>query len=182
MSIQPGPGYTFNASSSGSNLNISKDWSEWDNSGNVPPFTLNNASVGTTYQFAVVAGMVNSVIPQLGPTADPTKRLDQLPAPTTAFNFDATTHYSYIYLKVSCSSGTSGDYPVTTPTDVLYPRVISSATELPSDNNSGYLLLATAYQDPTTHAITIWQLTTESQWSDRLKTGTDTARYYFAQA
>lgn len=36
MAIQPGPGYTFSASSLGTNLNISQPWSEWDTSVSIP--------------------------------------------------------------------------------------------------------------------------------------------------
>jgi len=102
MAIQPGVGYTFSASSLGDNLNIENPWSEWDNTTQCP-FTIINASVGSTYKFSCVPGMVNSVIPQIGITADPTKRLDAIPTPTTTFNFHPTTGYSYIYLKVSAN-------------------------------------------------------------------------------
>lgn len=184
MATQPGVGYTFTTSSQGENFNVTHPWAIYPLLGDLAtdPFTIQDASSGGTYKFSAVAGMVNSVIPQIGTVADSTKRLDQLPVPTTTFNFDATTHYSYIYLKVSWLSGTPDQYPVTDQTDILYPRVISTSVEQTSTNDSGYLLLATAYQDPTTNAITLWQLTTGSQWSDRLKTGTDTARYYFSLA
>lgn len=153
------------------------------------PFTITDESVGTTYKFSCYPGMVNSVIPQIGIAADPTKRLDQLPIPTTAFNFDPTTGYSYIYLKVSADySGSPTIYPVTTPTDILYPRIISTSTEQAATDDSAFFLLATAYQDQTggpgstPTPITIWQLSCGSQWSDRIKLGTTTARYYFARA
>lgn len=185
MAIQPGTGYTFTASSQGENFSVIHPWREWvaPPTQKLPPFTIVNRSVGTTYKFSAVPGMVNSVIPQIGIVASAAQRLDQLPVPTTTFNFDATTHYSYIYLKVSADySGTPTIYPVTTPTDILYPRVISTSVEQAATNDSGFLLLATAYQDPTTKVITIWQMTTGSQWSDRIKVGTATATYYFASA
>lgn len=182
--MQPGVGYTFTNSSQGHNLNVLQPWSPMVPTADIvsAPFTIEDKSVGTTYKFSAVPGMVNSTIPQIGITASAAQRLDQLPVPTTTYNFDATTHYTYIYLKVSWLSGTPDQYPVTDQTDVLYPRVISTSVQQVSDDNSGYLLLATAYQDPTTKVITIWQLTTGSQWTDRLKTGTDTARYYFSVA
>jgi hypothetical protein len=183
MQINPGYGYSFTSSGGGHNLTIEQPWFPWPIiEEELPPYTIVDESVGTTYKFRSVPGMVNSTIPQIGITADATKRLDQLPIPTTTYNFDATTHYSYIYLKVSWLGGTPDMYPVTDQTDILYPRVISTSIEQPSTDDSGFLLLATAYQEPTTKVITIWQLTTGSQWTDRLKTGTATARYYFATA
>lgn len=182
MAIQPGTGYTFTSSSMGTNLNIQKPWGEWD-SGAVCPFTIKNKSTGSTYQFSCTPGMVNSVIPQIGIAADPTKRLDQTPIPTTTFNFDPTTGYSYIYLKVSADySSPPTVYPVTTPTDILYPRIISTSVEQAATDDSAFFLLASAYKDPSTNAITIWQLACGSQWSDRIKLGTTTAKYYFAKA
>jgi len=51
MAIQPGVGYTFNASSQGENLNIEKPWSEWESSGGSAPLqqfqlVLNTITVG----------------------------------------------------------------------------------------------------------------------------------------
>jgi hypothetical protein len=178
--MQPGVGYRFSSSSSGITLDIGDPWP--DNVASAPcPFTIVDASFGTTYQFSCVPGMVNSVIPQIGIAADPTKRLDQIPVPTTTFNFDASTGYSYIYLKVS-ALGPPTEYPVNDPADILYPRIISTSMENVATDVSAYFLLATAYQHPTTKVITIWQLTCGSQWSDRIKVGTATALYYFARS
>lgn len=187
MSIQPGVGYTFTASSQGTNLTIDKPWTP------IPlytteepcPFTIEDASVGTTYKFSCVPGMVNSVIPQIGIVADPTKRLDQTPTPTTAFNFDASG-YSYIYLKVSALYTTPPtQYPVTDENDILYPRIISTSVQQAATDDSAFFLLAVAFQDPALDppkAITITQLTCGSQWTDRIKVGSSTAKYFFARA
>jgi hypothetical protein len=181
--MQPGVGYRFSSSSSGITLDIGDPWPETTAATSPCPFTIVNASSGETYKFSAIPGMVNSVIPQIGITADATKRLDQLPVPTTTFNFDPTTGYSYIYLKVSADYSDSPTvFPVTTPTDILYPRITSNSVEQASTDDSAFFLLATAYQDPDTKAITIWQLTCGSQWCDRIKFGTQTARYYFARA
>jgi len=187
MSIQPGVGYTFTASSQGTNFNIETPWAPWPLiDAEDCPFTIEDQSVGTTYKFSCTPGMVNSVIPQIGISPDPTKRLDQLPVPTTTFNFDPTTGYSYIYLKVSADYTTPPTiYPVTDQNDILYPRIISTSSEQAATDDSGFFLLATAYQDPAASdpkPITIWQLTCGSQWSDRIKVGTTTARYYFARS
>lgn len=192
MATQPGVGYTFTTSSQGENLNIIEPWAPYplyNNQTEACPFTIRNESSGTTYEFSCTPGMVNSVIPQIGITADPTKRLDQIPVPKTTFNFDSTTGYSYIYLKVSADYSSSPTiYPVTTETDILYPRIISTSTQQTATDDSAFFLLATAYQDQTggpgstPTPITIWQLTCGSQWSDRIKLGTTTARYYFARS
>jgi hypothetical protein len=187
MSVQPGSGYTFTASSLGTNLNIEKPWSPWvyvAEEETPCPFTIVDESVGTDYKFSCTPGMVNSVIPQIGIVALATKRLDYVPTPTTTFNFDPTTGYSYIYLKVSADYSTPPTiYPVTTQTDILYPRIISNSVEQAATDVSAFFLLAVAYQDPAAtppKPITITQLTCGSQWSDRIKVGTSTAKYFFA--
>ncbi len=185
MSIQPGVGYTFTSSSLGTNLNIEKPWAEWDNVLPTCPFTIVNKSSGTDYKFSCIPGVVNSIIPQIGTAADATKRLDKIPTPTTTFSFDASG-YSYIYLKVSADYSTPPTvYPVPTEASVLYPRIISSSTQQSATNDAAFFLLAVAFQDPTATApkpINLTQVTCDSQWTDRIKLGSFTARYYFARA
>lgn len=190
MSIQPGVGYTFTASSQGTNINIEKPWTPWTLYADQEtcPFTIVDQSTGTTYKFSCTPGMVNSVIPQIGIAPLATKRLDYVPTPTTAFTFDPTTGYAYIYLKVSADYSTPPTlYPVTDQTDILYPRIISTSVQQTATDDSAFFLLAVAYQDqaggPTTNPtpVTITQLTCGSQWSDRIKVGTSTAKYFFAR-
>ena len=181
--MQPGVGYRFMSSSSGITLDIGDPWP--DSVAAAPcPFTIVDASVSTTYQFICTPGMVNSVIPQIGTVALATQRLDYVPTPTTTFNFDPTTGYSYIYLKVSADYSTPPTiYPVTDQTDILYPRIISTSMENLATDVSAFFLLAVAYQDPSAtppKPITITQLTCGSQWSDRIKVGTAIAKYFFA--
>ena len=181
--MQPGVGYRFMSSSSGVTLDIGDPWP--DSVAAAPcPFTIVDASVGTDYKFSCTPGMVNSVIPQIGIVALATQRLDYVPTPTTTFNFDPTTGYSYIYLKVSADYSTPPTiYPVTDQTDILYPRIISTSMENLATDVSAFFLLAVAYQDPSAtppKPITITQLTCGSQWSDRIKVGTAIAKYFFA--
>ena len=171
------------SSSSGVTLDIGDPWP--DSVAAAPcPFTIVDASVGTDYKFSCTPGMVNSVIPQIGIVALATQRLDYVPTPTTTFNFDPTTGYSYIYLKVSADYSTPPTiYPVTDQTDILYPRIISTSMENLATDVSAFFLLAVAYQDPSAtppKPITITQLTCGSQWSDRIKVGTAIAKYFFA--
>lgn len=185
MAIQPGVGYTFTASSQGTNLNIIKPWEAWPNYIIEDcPFTIENRSVDETYKFSCTPGVINSIIPQIGITANPAKRLDKKPVPTTTFNF-GESGYSYIYLKVSADfSSPPTLYPVTDENDILYPRIISNSDQQTSTDDSAFFLLAVAYQDQDpegSKAITITQLTCGSQWSDRIKVGTSTAKYFFAR-
>jgi hypothetical protein len=180
--MQPGVGYRFSSSSSGITLDIGDPWP--DNVNTSCPFNIIDASSGTDYKFICVPGMVNSTIPQIGITAVATQRLDYVPTPTTTFNFDPTDGYSYIYLKVSADYSTPPTiYPVTVQTDILYPRIISTSVQQAATDVSAFFLLAVAYQDPAAtppKPITITQLTCGSQWSDRIKVGTSTAKYFFA--
>lgn len=138
----------------------------------------------TTYIYAQ-AGMVNSLIPQIGITADPTKRLDQIPRPRTQLNFNPSDGYSYIYLKVSCLENEPPDlpvFPVSDETDILYPRIVSTIVQQQSTPTSAFFLLATAYRDSETGQITLWQLSCGSQWCDRIQVNTSDVRYFFARA
>lgn len=63
MSLQPGVGYTFNSSSSGSNLTIEQPWSEWDSSSIIDrtyqQFQLRSIKVGTVNKLQLAKGTVN---------------------------------------------------------------------------------------------------------------------------
>lgn len=182
--FQPGVGYGFKQSGWGVSLDTSDPFPAPTYRANEHPFKIIDLGFNSTlndYAFKVVPGSVDSLIPQLGITADPTKRLDYVPAPITAWNFHPSNYYSYIYLRVGCdNSGLPEIFPVTDQTDSLYPRVISTIVEQASNNGSGYLLLATAYKDPATNAITVWQLIRSSQWADRIKVAGTDAKYFFA--
>lgn len=145
-----------------------------DGDSSMHPFKVINLGNDT---FKVVAGTIDDLVPQLGITADSSRRLDSDPAPTETWNFNES-NYSYIYLKVGCDTTTNA-FPVSNQSDVLYPRVVSVTSEQASDDDSGYLLIATAYKDPATNKITIWQYIRNSEWADRIKIGT-TAKYFFA--
>jgi len=185
MNLQPGAGYGFTSSGYGISLDTSNPFPD-DGSTTSCPFTIVNRSEGETYKFSCTPGMVNSVIPQIGIEPDATKRLDYVPTPTTTFNFDPETGYSYIYLKVSADYSTPPTlYPVTDQTDILYPRIISNSIQQTATDDSSFFLLAVAYQDPEAESprpITITQLTCGSQWTDRIKVGETTAKYFFARA
>lgn len=113
----------------------------------------------------VYPGTVNSQTPTIAGTP-----ITDIPAPALALSYSGgTTGYSYVYLDC----GTSGyNYPYS-------PAIISSATQLTADDSHGYLLLFTVYKDATSGTITIWQYVKSSLWTDRIKIGSATAKYYF---
>jgi hypothetical protein len=183
MTIQPGSGYTFTASSLGTNLAIEKPWAPlfWG-AENDCPFTVSlKGTEESDYLFSCKPGTVNSIIPQLGTAASADMRLDTIPSPTTNLNF-SSEGYSYIHLKVSI--GTGFVFPVNNQSDILYPRIISNSEQQFATADSVFLLLATVYKDPETDAITVNQLTCGSFWCDRIQVGLTTSMpyYFFAKA
>jgi hypothetical protein len=99
------------------------------------------------------------------------------------WSFNVTTGYSYIVLQLGYDS-TTKKYPDDDTSHVSsspsYP-VVASLTYMPTTGDTdSYIVLATAYQDPTTKEITVWQDVTKSLWTDRIKVTGITARYYFA--
>jgi hypothetical protein len=99
-------------------------------------------------------------------------------------NYDATTKTSYITLRAGPSLST-GNYPDDDDTTNQYPVIIGGNTYpvTPDDNVWGFLVIGTITVDsisaPTT--FTVSQNVTGSLWSDRLKVGDQTARYYYAR-
>ena len=188
MSIQPGVGYIFTASSEGISLDTSEQFPTPDVVAVVCPFNLRqeSSSSPSVYIFSAAPGMINSIIPQIGTAALFSQRLDQLPVPTTDFVFHVTTGYSYVYLEVGADYATPPTiFPVTDDTDVKYPRIVSFSTEQVSTDDEVYFLLASAYKDPALPnpaPVTIFQLTCGSQYADRIKLGSLTARYFFARS
>lgn len=181
MNLQPGIGYGFTSSAYGASLITNGPFLD-----EIPPVTydpfkvINLGLIDGVYKFKVIPGTVNSIIPQLGITASAARRLDAVPTPTETWNFDTTTNQSYIYLKVSCD--TSADpqkYPVDDQSDSLYPRVVSTIVEQANDEDSGYVLLASAYKDPTTNAITVTQYVFSSIWSERHQYENPELTYYY---
>ena len=189
MAIQPGSGYTFTSSSLGHNLSIEKPWSEWDTSYNLYPFKVTNLGKKTgvdEWYFKVEPGLVNNLNPMIEGTS---WYMNHMPVSDWQmvyykWNFNTTSHYSYIVLKLGYDSSTK-KYPDDDTSHVSsspsYP-VVASLTYMPTtDDTDSYIVLAAAYQDPTTKAITVWQAVTGSLWTDRIKVGSATADYYFAK-
>jgi hypothetical protein len=182
--MQPGTGYTFKASSKGVTLNIDPAPLTWDladtqNSYDFThPYKVVNANAAT---FNVVPGMVNN-LPTLvdGTQGVSPDWLTDSPPPDVEWNWDEDTNKSYVYLAVGKNSTTQA-FPNPVSTLSTYPGVGSWDHLVTDTDDFGYIMLAEATIDPTTSKVVVSQYVTGSIWADRLKTGTDTARYYYAR-
>ena len=188
MAIGKGTGYNFNTSNNQASLSVDKEFFDYyDGSGGAHPFKVINISydsAGSAWLFQVVPGTLNNTVPQILEDAVWVK-LDRtsggLPDwPISVLTpFDATTHECFIYLRAG-KDATSGAFPSTDDTSTDYPRIVCSDTALSDTDTYGYVLLAKATEG-TGPVCTVVQYVTGSLWGDRLKTGTDTARYYYAR-
>lgn len=191
MSIQPGPGYIFTSSGQGTNLNVLQPLETFTSLAYDPephPFKVTNLGLksGTSfYYFKVQPGLVNNLDPMIDGTS---WFMTHMPVSDYEYvyykwQFNATTHYSYIVLKLGFDSATlkyPDDNTAHVSSSPSYP-VVASLTTMPTTGDvDSYIVLATAYQDPTTKEITVWQDVTKSLWTDRIKVTGLTARYYFA--
>ena len=200
MATQPGVGYTFTASSQGETFNVIQPWSPLTAVA-VPdgghPFKIIKVGIYTTggtskVRFQVQSGVVNNIVPLLDDYISSTSVLlnrvtagvaDPPIAELTSANYDATTKTSYIALR-SGPDATTNDFPSSDVTSARYPVVIGGNDPAVADTDTaGFIFLGTITVDnvttPTT--FTVSQNVTGSLWGDRLKTGTDTARYYYAR-
>lgn len=185
MNIQPGVGHTFYSSSKGFSIDVTEQFPSSEIDDVCYPFRIKMAGKsGSDYLFSCCPGTVNSIIPQIGTSADADKRLDKSPTPTAVLNFD-TDGYSYIHLKVSYDTDEDGRiiFPVPTPTDVLSPRVISNSEQQFATVDSVFYLIATIYKD-SEGGITINQFADSSLWCDRIQVGSLEAvpNYFFAKS
>lgn len=193
MAIQPGVGYTFTSSSLGTNLNIEKPWAPWTNynlSEDVcTPFKVKDVREETSGEstivvFEICPGTFNNVMPQVYNAYSETwEYLDDL---STGYKlileFDSTSS-SIVYLRTGPDS-TTFDYPPSAPVggpDDPYPRVYSTGNPLPTDTDEfGYLAVAKV-NALGGGAYSVDQYITGSLWADRIKLGTNTAKYYYAR-
>ena len=138
----------------------------------------------TKYWFTVKPGLVNNLDPMI---ASSTYFMTHMPVSDYEFvyyefQFNATSHFAWIVLKLGYDAATD-TFPDSNTAHVSaspsYP-VVGCLTFAPTTNNTdAYLILAKAYQDPVTKAITISQYVTGSIWSLRVQFGTDPALYYY---
>jgi hypothetical protein len=202
MSIQPGVGYTFTASSQGTNINIEKPWAPWSSIAYQDadhPFKIVNVYIATTggvtsVRYQVVSGSINNLVPIIDDYISGTEvKLDRVTAgvanPPTAelvsSNFDATTKTSYITLRAGPKTASPYTYPDDDVTSNQYPVIIGGNTfpVTPDSDTWGFLVIGTITVDnittPTT--FTVSQNVTGSLWADRIKLAGSTARYFYAR-
>lgn len=145
------------------------------------PFTVvvdpSNPSL-TLYRANVCAGMVNNLVPydEYGPGGQ------KLPA-TIDFLVNEDVNI-YLRLGVEAYASNNPVFPVTDESSAYYPTLVQylvSSTQPVDTDEYCYILMGTARNltDPAT--FTIDQMVSGSLWVDRIKMGTQTARYYWAR-
>ena len=185
--LEAGTGYGFSRTSTGTNIDIFAEWQA-----HLPiykkepfPWMVTNNGHGTggssgDYYFKMVPGLVNNLSPMWEGT---TTTMAANPNYSNTWSFNPTSHYSYVVLETSYDSANK-KYPDDNTAHVsavpAYPVVASLSYMPTTDDTTAYLVLATAYQDPTTNVITIWQMAKQSVWTDRIKVNTLDAKYYYA--
>jgi hypothetical protein len=192
MSIQPGVGYTFTASSQGTNINIQQAWSPWSSIAYQDadhPFKVINIqydSAGSAWLYQVVPGTLNNLVAYIEEDSVwvPLNRTTVGGVPDYPVSvmspFDATTHKCYIYLRSGADPASPYGYPNNDDTADTYPRIINSDVELADTDTYGYVLLAVA-TEAAGPSISVVQYVTGSLWGDRIKLGSATATYYYAR-
>ena len=200
MKLQPGVGYTFDSSSSGFTLDTTDPFPSTQSTASANhPFKIVNVALRTsggavsvTYQ--VVSGTMNNLVPIIDDYVSGTEvKLDRTTSgvanpPTgelVSSNYDAVTKTSYITLRAGPDTASPYAYPDPLVTSNQYPVIIggNTAPSTPDDNVWGYLVIGTITVDsittPTTFAVN--QNVTGSLWANRIKLGSNTARYFYAR-
>jgi len=161
MAIQPGVGYTFSASSLGTNLNIQQPWSEWDSSVSVLPLWPKLKVDKVT----VVPGTVNRIVPNIGGTF-----IDASTPPDITVSGEG-----YICIKLTYVAAT------------FFPRtaeiIFYAGSTTPADTETeGYYPLAKV-NAVTVGAVTTYSLIILSYGNfvcNRLKSGANPAVWYWS--
>jgi hypothetical protein len=197
MTIQPGVGYTFTASSQGSNLNIEKPWAPWTTypaavEDVCTPFKVKNVKTVTVDESSIVTyeicpGTINNLMPQVyNEVSEEFEYLDDLTAGYQLILDFASTSSSLVYLRVGPDASSPYAFPQGAPIgtsdpDDPYPRIYNTGGALPADTDTlAYLLIAkvNALGDG---VYSVDQYVTGSLWADRIKVNGMTAKYYYAR-
>ena len=193
MTIQPGTGYTFTASSQGTTFNVQQPWtpfSLYQDTFECSPYKVHDVvqktgDGGSYVVFEICSATFNNVVPQVYNST--TETWEYINALTTGYELVldfASTTSSIVYLRVGPDSSTNAFPPAApSPTDPNdpYPRIYSTGGALPTDSDTfGYVAIAKV-NEVSSGVYTIEQYVTGALWGDRLKTGTATAVYYYAR-
>lgn len=187
MPIQPGVGYTFSASSQGENLTIEQPWAPialYQVTDNDHPFKVDIYWDEESAMFfaTVTAGTINNIVPVIwggGPIDD---LLTVVPKPPMGL---ATVQVPpgdiYFYVR-SGMNPTTNAFPDPDRDNEGYPQVWITATPEADTDTYGYILLAQANVTVSTKTVnSLSQFVTGSLWTDRIKVGSLTARYYYSR-
>jgi hypothetical protein len=194
MKIQPGLGHIFESSSMGFSIDTSEQFPSSSAALNGHPLKIINVSInaGGNVIYQVQSGIINNSVPLLDDYISSTSVLlnrvtagvaDPPTAELVSGNYDATTLTSYIVLR-SGPDATSNDFPSSDVTSARYPQVIGGNDPTPTDTDTqAFVIIGTITVDSTSAptTFTVSQNITGSLWGDRIKMGTQTAKYYYAQ-
>jgi len=186
MTIQPGVGYTFTASSQGTNFTIQQPWAPYpllsqEEFCPLQIYNLRYDSTAEVYYINVSPGMVNN----LGVTDHDDNPLTNLPPPDIQVfedGLDETTTTNYVYIACQISTG---EPPINYP-DPDVPPYITIKTEPESDTNDTGFLLIGIVQGSTDTETDVDTLNTfnykgcGSLWTVRVKCGSDPAIYWWS--
>lgn len=187
--IQPGSGYGFTSGGYGFTLNTSDPFPLEQAVARHPFMILPMGPTGSNFRYQVVSGTLNNLVPEIDDVITSTEALldrttSGIPNPPTGqLNINSSTKESWIYLRAGAATTSPYDFPDSNIANASYPKVISSDLELADTDTYGYVLLGKFEMDsataPTTGAL--FQYVSNSLWGDRIKLGTNTARYYYAR-
>jgi hypothetical protein len=196
MSLQPGTGYTFTASSQGTTINAIKPWEPLtavlaDNFV-CTPFLVHDVELktgegGSYVTYEICAGVINNLIPGVyDVTTETWQYIDALPEGYKLVLDFGGTSTCFVYLRVG-PDATTKVFPATTPTsatDDPYPRIYSTGAAFPNDTNTlAYVKIAKVTQ-LSAGVYRVDQYVTGSLWGDRIQIGagaTMKSYYYYAR-
>ena len=140
------------------------------------PFVV-PSEAGDLYRANVCGGMVNNLVPYDEPASGTL-------LPATLDFLVAGDYKVYLRLGVEDYATANPIFPVTDETNAYYPTLMQYLTTDPQPVDSDewcYILLAVVRNVGTPSTYTVDQMVSGSLWVDRIKTGTSTARYYWAR-
>lgn len=196
MTIQPGVGYTFTASSQGTNLNIQQPWAPYPLYGETfecAPFLVHDVKLrtggggGTFVNYEICPGVVNNLMPGVyDVTSETWQYLDALPEDyELRLDFGGTSS-CYVYLRLG-PDATTKVFPKPipeNPDEDPYPRIYSTGATFPVDTNELAYVKIAKVTTLSEGVYRVDQYVTGSLWADRIQIGageTMKSYYYYAR-
>ena len=140
------------------------------------PFVV-PSEAGDLYRSNVCGGMVNNLVPFDEPASGTL-------LPATLDFLVAGDYKVYLRLGVEDYATANPVFPVTDVSNAYYPTLVQylSTDPQPVDSDEWcYILMAVVRNVGTPSTYTVDQMVSGSLWVDRIKMGTQTARYYWAR-